>query len=468
MLSRSKFQIASFFVALAILLMGHSGFFPSGLARGQEKPSDLSGFESSDLFSVDDNVQLDLDDSVLTQLIFQIQSASHDTVERFRRYSDAVVDDELASDPQASRFWVFRRKATATAVALHRLPDRLATPELDKFWLIQAQSGDDTYCLVSKEIPKAWGQSTELRAPIEMTGFFLGNKTVKPFIKADQSVPIFVCDGVNWFPDRVQEEMGIAESHVFLAENGVDLAAMDLVRSLQKQRFQTQENDVFYQMLLATREGAKQSNVMSDWEAIGFTEILSRPNEAMGRFVEVEGNVHRVVPVELSPELKRRYGVDRYYEFDMYVSLADLGPVVVNEEVPKKGAPGETVQKEVEYKDRFPLTVVMLDLPRDPEEYKHKRVRVQGFFYRLWNFHSEYSSQVSQSGQMSPLVFGMKPKVVVASTRLLDTILTVAGILFVVGLIGLIWYLRVSDRNSDSPLTRKDELPERVDLPSGL
>ena len=142
-------------------------------------------------------------------------------------------------------------------------------------------------------------------------------------------------------------------------------------------------------------------------------------------------------------------------KMDMYISLNDVATIRATD---KDG-------NEVVYKDRFPVTVHLASLPEPEKEYRHHKVRVKGFFYRLWSYQSEFAKETNQGSQLSPLLIGFKPTVLRASTKMLDTILTIGGVVFVVGLFGLIWFLRRGDQLSTNPLNRSDDLPDKVEIP---
>lgn len=431
--------------------------FASHVAAQQESPSSLSGFESNELYQVEDGVALDPDDPMLRQLLSRCSSTSTASWDRYAQFSSAVSNEKLLESPQKNRFWVFQRQALVTRIARQKLPEGLATQEFSEYWLLIATDDEQTYAIVSRTIPKSWRRLEKLNEPIEMTGFFFGMKTIPNFVEAGQSVPLFVCDRVSWFPDREMKELNLGASQLYLASQGVDLGYLDMMRQNQKRRMLKEEGDYFYQMLSAAIYSQENPDQVGKLPSIGFRDLIQDPNQHVGSVIEIEGTVRRIVAVPIVSEARRKeLGIDQFYEMDMYVSLKDIATIHATD---KNG-------KEIVYKDRFPVTVHMATLPEPVTEYAHHRVRVKGFFYRLWSYQSEFSKQTNQASQPSPLLISFEPKILRASTRQLDLILTVGGVAFVLGVFSLIWFLRMSDRRSNSALSRTEELPEKIEIPT--
>jgi hypothetical protein len=422
----------------------------------EELPSSLSGFESSDLFAVTDDVELDTKDAMLRQLVYLCQSLSAESLEHFLEYSKDVSDQQLNDDIQQYRFWVFQKRGRVVRVGRQKLPDELATPEFKEFWLLIVEDGDQTYAVVCRTVPSSWGGIESLSEPIEVTGFLFGRKQMPQFVKSGESIPLFVCDRVSWFPDKESSKANLGAAQLYLASQGVDFGFLDMIRRNQKRGMLAEENRYFYQMIKAATVAQRDPSQVADLPSVGFVELITASNKHLGSVVEIEGNVRRIVAVPITSKAEReRLGIDQFYELDMYIPLADIATVKAKD---KDG-------NDIEYNDRFPVTVHIPSLPEAVTEYRHNRVRVKGFFYRMWSFQSEFAKQTNQKGQMSPLIIGFEPKIYRASTQTFDTILTVGAVGFILGLFALIFYLRRSDQNSQSPLRRNDELPETVEIP---
>ena len=198
-----------------------------GNAFGQEEtPASLSGFESTELFGVEDNVDMDPNGEMLRRLIFRSRTVSNESLERYSQFSKGVDDELLIKESQEHRFWVFRRKAVVSRIARQQLPDDLATEEFKDYWLLIAKQGEQTYAIVTRTIPTTWRKLESLEEPIEFTGFYFGLKKLPGFVESGQSVPMFVCNRVSWYPERTVED-AIGDSQLYLASQGVDLGYLD-------------------------------------------------------------------------------------------------------------------------------------------------------------------------------------------------------------------------------------------------
>ena len=434
--------VASTFFVLSVVLP----FFVANIGWCQEElPTDLSGFETGDLFVVEDDIPLDLDNPFLSRLVYKSQVVSQESFSRYETYSKEVDLKAVKNDPQDFRFWVFRRSGTVVRAEKHRLPEEIATPELNEFWLLHVDMDGETAIVVSKVVPKAWAKSKKLNEPIEFTGFFFGLQSHELFLGMPESVPIFACNRVGWFPTELSSQIG--PSHLLLASQGVDMSALDVLRASHSQRLRSSESEFFYQFIGAAKT-LEDSPELEDIATLGFVDLFDW-SKAIGQVVEVEGNVIRVLSVAIDEKRQAELGVEQLYELNLSLPL--------DQKINVQG--GEV------YEHRFPVSVQVNSLPLPPQELKGKRVRVKGFFYRFWNYQSDGSKEAGSRGQPAPLVIGFKPRIVKVNTGQVDFIFTTAAILFMIIVLGAIWILRRSDNNPDNVLNKKKaSLPEKIDI----
>ncbi len=426
---------------------------PSIQIQAQDaNPTDLSGFESNELYDVDDETPLTTDESLLIRTLYRATRTSQKSFRQFQQYSEALTPKNLLEEPQESRFYVFQRKAIASKVARVEIPSGSATEGFSHFWMVAANLDGSPVLIASHTVPREWSQMKTLNEPIEFTGFFYGIKSLSQFRNDDQSVPVFVTNRLSWFPGASSET---SDSYKLLSKLGVDMGMLDVVRSNHGKSLSSDESEYFYQLMKAAKKTGEDPSLLENAKPVGFLDLLQDPRGMLGQTCEIEGNVRRVIPVPLSRERQALLGIEQFYEMDIFVSLTDLPSIKVT------NAAGE----KIEYKDRFPVTIHVPELSGPIEEYRHKRIKIQGFYYRFWNFQSEFTKELgAERGQMCPIVIGFAPRIVKSSTRLLDWILTMGTGVFVVALGGLIWYLRRSDQNLTSPLKRLDELPEKIQI----
>ena len=427
--------------------------FAAQPVNGQEDlPTDLSGFESSELFAVEDGTPLDPDDSFLSRLVYRTLNVSDKAMRDQASSSREVGIAAIKNEPQDYRFWVFHHSAVVTRVAKNRVPEKVATPEYKEFWLLNAKVDGETCLVISKQIPPTWAKLKELDEPIEFDGFFFGLKSQEPLLGQAESAPVFVCNRVGWFPVVGSDE--ILPSHLLLAEQGVDLTALDVLRSAHGQRLSSAESRFFYQFLWAAKAVGESPDLLDNIETVEFLDLFRSWKKSTGQVVEIEGTVRRAIPLAVAAERQPEIGAQQIYELDMYVPLDRTIKV-----------------RDVEYDSRFPVTVQVLSLPLPAEQMKGKRFRVKGFFYRFWNYQSVHTREVGSPGQMAPLVIGFNLREVAVSAEVavgtgqVDFILTAAAILFLVGVVATIWLLRRGDNSENNVLKKKKEaLPEQIDI----
>ena len=431
---------------VGIFLLSWAAFAAQPVWGQEDLPTDLSGFESSELFAVEDDTALDPDDSFLSRLVYRTFNVS-DKAMRDQAFSSRDVKiATIKNEPQDYRFWVFHRSAVVTRAAKHRVPEEVATLEFNEFWLLNAKVDGETCLIVSRQIPPTWAKLEELDEPIEFDGFFFGLKSQEPLLGQAESAPVFVCSRVSWFPTVESNE--ILPSHLLLAEQGVDLTALDVLRAAHGARLSSEDSRFFYQFLRAAKAVRESPDLLDNIETLEFLDLFRDWKTSTGQVVEIEGIVRRATPLAVDAERQSEIGARQMYELDMYVPLDQTIKV-----------------RDVEYESRFPVTVQVLSLPLPVDQMKGKLFRVKGFFYRFWNYQSVHTREAGSPGQMAPLVIGFNPRKVTVATGQVDFILTAAAILFLIGLAATIWLLRRGDNSENNVLKKKtDALPEQIDI----
>ena len=126
--------------------------------------------------------------------------------------------------------------------------------------------------------------------------------------------------------------------------------------------------------------------------------LFNDPQNQVGELVTLDGNVRRVTRIDVSKspdgdqsDVARRFGIDHYYELDLFTDDSQNNPVVfVVRELPAGLSVGDH-----------------LDVP----------VRVAGFFFKSWGFQSRRATLPAPDGappaanlrQFAPLLVGRSP-----------------------------------------------------------
>ena len=134
--------------------------------------------------------------------------------------------------------------------------------------------------------------------------------------------------------------------------------------------------------------------------------MLTQPETQHGRLVSLSGTAKRVQKIAIDePDIQQRFGIDHYYQVDVFVSL-DNTEIRFEPKGGKKEAPV--------FRNNYPVTCCVLALPaglpaRDDISVP---VRFAGVYFKLWAYKSEYVSAFDdRQRQVSPLFIATTPRV---------------------------------------------------------
>jgi len=375
-------------------------------------------------------------------------------------------------------------------------PDVAARLELPAYVECQlAVDGGGTATIITARIPNAWKEMEALDEPATASGVF-----VKRLPRdGDPTAALFVSPEIAWHPREVREPY-VSFGQSLLGELGMDVGLLDTVE--QRRSINAIEREAFYQMLdAAGRAGATQlirsatgnlAAVGKQWAAeadriralarqssaatdeadrkrlmlahevdrqagegrYSVAPLFNDPQGQVGELVALEGVARRAVRIDVgtSPDgtpsdVRRRFGIDHYFEMDLFTDDSQNNPVVFCvRELPPGFPTGESI--------------------REP-------VRVAGFFFKSWSFRSRRAdSAMADDGeaagtrQFAPLLVGRGP-IWIETPNPTGTgrIGWIVGGLFVLMLAAIwvaIWWFGRAGRRSQVRL-----LPERLSLPDG-
>ncbi|MEM7456651.1 MAG: hypothetical protein AAF456_20065, partial [Planctomycetota bacterium] len=322
---------------------------------------------------------------------------------------------------------------------------------------------------ISRTVPSAWvdalgkdelrsGETKELRQPVAGYAFFFQLVSTDTVAGDDsENVPVFIGDRLEWYPDSESEVPGVPGAQVLLAGEGVDIGRFDEVRRLNLKPFRAEDKESFYRMVDAV--GRMEYADIDQQPKSDFLQLVRNPREHFGKLISITGQVRRCIEVRVTDDdVLQRIGVQRYYELDMFVPIE--AKISIDTET------GEPLI----YENRFPVTVVVAELPEGetPESFSRKPVSLTGFFYRFWSYKNEFTAEAgTEQGQICPLIAGLTPELLPQETSLFDNILRYGILVVLAGGLWMGWYFRNADRlkniKSASPGSR-EELPEKLDL----
>ena len=170
--------------------------------------------------------------------------------------------------------------------------------------------------------------------------------------------------------------------------------------------------------------------------------LLEKSASHFGEVFPVEGVARRAMRVPVAdPDIRARFGIDHYYEIDLFLPLAGAALRF------GKDASGE---KNPVYRNAFPATLIVRELPEGlaESENMHELVRADAVFFKVWAYRSNYTSQFGQL-QPAPLFLAARPTLVHVQppAHWLIGTLVLSALGLALGVAGIVaWWYRQSDR----------------------
>lgn len=332
-----------------------------------------------------------------------------------------------AATPQEHAGELVALAGRVTKAERHALPADLATRlEMPAYFECEMMlDGRGMATIVTGRIPNAWLKMSSLDERSVAAGVFV---TRLPAAAGDDDgMPngLFVSRDIAWHPDRPHEPF-VSLGKSVLGGLGVDVGLLDSVR--QRRPISAAEREAFYQLLDGVgRIGANQltrfaeqglATVQKRWAAdeqrpqlaqevqaraaegrYSVAPLFNDAKNQVGELVTLDGTARRVTRIDVgkSPagatsDVARRFGIDHYYEIDLFTDDSQNNPIVFCvRELP----PG------------MPLGDGL-----------HEPVRIAGIFFKNWSFQSRRATlPAAPDGaptaaglrQIAPLVIGRSP-----------------------------------------------------------
>lgn len=222
---------------------------------------------------------------------------------------------------------------------------------------------------------------------------------------ADEAAPLvtIVANRLKWFPKRAGN-LG----QKLLSESGVDLGLLANVASRSRRPLLAEDGDAFYSVLAAANAVGNRPDLPAPVD-VDPVALLQNAQELAGEWVHMDLDCVQITRIAV-PENSRQkqLGSDHYYQIDAF---GDLGDVAIKIESPDKGVPPTT------FYSRYPVSLVIRDLPTWLDDRVRNqtggeaivapvrlRMGMDGFFYRLWSYESDFMSQQDGGQQFGPLM----------------------------------------------------------------
>jgi hypothetical protein len=325
--------------------------------------------------------------------------------------------------------------------------DKLAAPagvELPQLYRCQLELAEGRQALVlSVQVPKRWELGKPLQEPVSLRGVLLG---------ANES-PVFLTTHLSWFP-----RAGLPLGQLLLSRFGMDATLWDDIvqRSVFVSPDRGRESQAFYAILTAIAkiptaelatialqsiaDNARAARLDSGTKverqvAAAVAERAARnlssvaplflnPEAQVGQLIRIEGIARRAVRIVADP-FPNGQSLSEYYELEVFTDDSQNLPIVcLVARLPAGFPTGDAIRA---------------------------GVRVDGVFFKLWQYHSRETKQ--SPGETTTLQASYTPIVMAASVTWLKQSTTmkswwglaVGGIVFVLVMVGF-WRMLLSSR----------------------
>ncbi|TWT83000.1 hypothetical protein CA13_44630 [Planctomycetes bacterium CA13] len=328
---------------------------------------------------------------------------------------------------------------------------------------VQREEAASTVTLLTTELPRDITIGDRIRG----IGMVI-ETSEEDVVSAVASVP------VQWFPAKPKNE-----GWKLLSSKGVDVGQLGSVALRNRQPLSGEDTEIFYAMLAASAEvGRTPKNELPTPARIKPVDLLKDPMAFTGDFVQIKVETIQVTRIAVTePARQKQLGSDHYFQID---AIGDLGNVVV-EIAPPPGSDGQPAK----FQNRYPISIVSRTLPA----WMQQRIKatkqtdavvtpivvpvaVDGFFFRLWSYSSEYMRQFGGGDQFGPLLIAAdlnnreptNPDP--AGVKMIGWIAAIATCASIVGL--FIWSLIVARRDRRIERVRKEREAEQMQLPESM
>ncbi|MEX2176677.1 MAG: hypothetical protein WD872_20085 [Pirellulaceae bacterium] len=346
------------------------------------------------------------EEDVLAKILFRFSRLGLDNIQRWTKKN--VAWDQLAAAPNDYRAEFFSLRGRVTRVEEHPLlPELAELLEFDRYYRVTLELDDAPYqaLICTRQVPEAWAVGQTIDQPAAADGLFLklggGEGTAAQLI--------FAAGRVAWLPDRPQPQQFVGPDQIALAGLGFDVGLFDDVRQGNGQGLLGTDREAFYQLLAALGRADESGQTLAKGKPLNVVPLIEKPQEHHGDFLVVQGIARRITKIPVSDaDVRRRFGIDHYYEIDLFVPLGD--------KTLRFGKPAAGEQAPV-FRNSFPVTLVARKLPPGVPEGDNlaEPLRAEAVFFKLWAFRSTYMSQFDRP-QPAPLVIGFEPQIVQLSS----------------------------------------------------
>ena len=312
---------------------------------------------------------------------------------------------------------------------------------------------DGTISVWAKQIPDAW--KPLLNRTVSMTA-----RCQALLVKADS--PTLVTARFAWLPDQ-SDQGPTADERLFAAARiGIDVSRFDEIEHGKK--VSSADRESFYQILSHAEELDLLQSSGREPNSFNIVELLQKPRSQTGSVYQIDGIARRAIRIPVNdPDVRTRFGIDHYYEVDVFV-LMNPTLILVDEQTGEKTS-----------YHKFPMTFCVRELPPGFPQGPviTQAVSVHAMYFKLWAYRNELLSnpqvegaEASKRRQQSPLFIAHAPTIRVVSNTMVrrwDSTAQAIGLVFAISVIIIAGILYRNSRR-DASTHRKRNAGKNVTI----
>ena len=399
-----------------------------------------------------------------TKILLNLEKDNLQTLDRWSQ--EMVPWPAMIEEPDSYRLQVFRLRGRARKIEKITLVKEAAElVQFDHYYRVHLDvtGTSHTAIIFTRRYPEAWKPGQALDERVELSGLFL---KVGPAGQQGQEF-WFATPRIAWLPDQAIPSQGITQHHVLLANRGVDIGLFSRITRQTRREFIGDERECFFQLLKAVADPAGASLAGAHPKTLKIAGLLRKPRESQGQLFTLEGTARRITRILVEdPEIQQRFGLDHYYQVDMFVSLGGKS-VQIKRDSKDQDAPV--------FENRYPVNVCVRELPpalkkmndelaagNQNQDLLRANVRIQGFFFKLWSYQTEFvSDEQQQRTQLSPVFIASTPELILSKESRNPYLSSLFAVIFILALV-VIWLLlwknsRAEQEFSQTTLKRHQE-----------
>ncbi len=279
-----------------------------------------------------------------------------------------------------------------------------------------------------------------------------------------------LCNRLRWLP-----KSSPITGWQLLRDQGVDISLLAALGTRNRQTLLAEDGDAFHSIMAAAADLEQSKKEIPTPTEIAPVKLLQGSSELTGQWIRM--NLETVLITRISvtePQRQVELGSDHYYQID---AVGDLGNVVVQIERPMgdNGPPAS-------FNNRYPVSVVTRSLPVFLEKQIQQQagrdaviselktmIQMDGFFFRLWSYETDFMAQHGGGDQFGPLVIAAtirNKQPDSADPTGVNLIGSVAACAVILGIFGIwAWQRRTDSRDRAVRDRKKEKEAESLRIP---